>query len=70
MGKLIPQIWDDTLVASHLIKANALHRFLQHEDLEDWTREFAQGQLNNKLAMLQGLGKRPVLRDGVYQLEE
>ena len=70
MGELIPQAWEDTLVASHLIKANALHRMLQHEDLEDWTREFAQSQLNEKLVMLQRLGKQPVLRDGVYQLED
>lgn len=70
MDKLIPQIWADALVASHLSKANAFHQTLQLDKLDDWTREFAKSQLNYELDILRSLGKRPVLRDGVYKLED
>ena len=67
---LVPQIWEDILVESHLNKANVWHRTLQLDKLDEWAREFAQAELNYALLMLSALGKHAVLHDGVYQLEK
>lgn len=66
---LIPQIWTDALLASHLSTVNSMHLALQFDKADGWLREYCESEFNLAMIMIEELGYSAVLHDDVYQLE-
>ena len=68
-NNLVPQIWVDALLASHLSTANSMHLALQFDKADEWLREYCVTEREIALGMIRALGYEAVFRDGAYQLE-
>ena len=67
--KLVPQIWVDALLESHISKLNVTHHPLQEEPPGTLFHDMMQAHMAYTLLMIRVLGYDAVLCDGVYQLE-
>ncbi len=66
----IPVMWEEALADSYLARMNACHTVLQREDLSEDGCRIWQTELALARGWLLSLGKRAMLRDGIYQLEK